>query len=128
MAVASGRIAAPAGFLDDPQPFLAARWVAPSYGMVDPGSDVAAAKAACEANLSTPYEEAAKYGADAEQILLARARFLARAAEIEREFGLEPGTLTKESPMRTETTSRQAAEDEQSPADIAEDETENADA
>jgi lambda family phage portal protein len=128
MAVASGRIAAPAGFLDDPQPFLAARWVAPSYGMVDPGSDVAAAKAACEANLSTPYEEAAKYGADAEQILLARARFLARAAEIEREFGLEPGTLTKESPERIESVSRQAAEDEQSPADIAEDETENADA
>jgi hypothetical protein len=67
-------------------------------------------KAACEANLSTPYEEAAKYGADAEQILLARARFLARAAEIEREFGLEPGTLTKESPERIESVSRQAAE------------------
>jgi hypothetical protein len=48
--------------------------------------------------------------------------------QLEREFGLEPGTLTKESPERIESVSRQAAEDEQSPADIAEDETENADA
>lgn len=123
MAVAAGRIEAPAGFLDDPTPFLAARWVAPSYGMVDPQSDVAAARASIDANLSTPYEEAAKYGADAEQILLSRARFLARAAEIEREYGLEAGVLTKASPQRTESTSITAepVEDETSAEDAAED-------
>jgi lambda family phage portal protein len=95
MEVRAGRLKAPSPkFLDDPTPFLTARWVAPSYGMVDPVTDVEASIASVGANLSTPYEEAARSGLDAEQVLRERARFLKRAAEIEAEFGLDKGTLT----------------------------------
>lgn len=94
MAVAAGRLRPPARWLDDPKPFLAAGWVAPGYGMVDPLTDVEASVAAVAANLSTPYVEAAQQGKDAEQILRDRARFLQRASEIEKEHGLPPGSLT----------------------------------
>jgi hypothetical protein len=50
---------------------------------------------AVEANLSTPYDEAARAGLDAEQILEARSKFFVRAREIEERDGHEPGTLTR---------------------------------
>jgi len=63
--------------------------------MVDPKTDVEASVAAVAANLSDPYEEAAKQGRDAEQTLEARARFLVKAKEIEERDGLEAGVLTR---------------------------------
>lgn len=95
--VASGRLTPPAGFLRDPRPFLRVRWVPPAYGWVDPVTEIEAASQSIEANLSTPYDEAARAGQDAEQVLLARARFLRFAAETEANYGLEPGSLTRKS-------------------------------
>lgn len=94
LAVEAGRLDPPAKFLDNPRAFLAVRWVAPSYGMVDPVTDVEGSVGAIAANLSTPYEEAARQGMDAESVLRDRARFLKAAAEIEAEFGLPDGALT----------------------------------
>ena len=94
MAVGSGRLRPPKQWLDNPAAFLACRWVSPGYGMVDPKTDAEASTLAVAANLSTPYDEAAKQGMDAEQVLRERARFLKRAREIELEHGLEPGVLT----------------------------------
>ena len=92
--VGAGRLKPPAQWLDRTEAFLAHRWVAPSYGMVDPKTDVEASVAAVAANLSDPYEEAAKQGRDAEQTLENRARFLVKAAEIEKRDGLKEGVLT----------------------------------
>lgn len=94
-AIAAGRLPAPQGFADDPDAWLRVRWVAPAYGWVDPTKEIEASQQAVAANLSTPYEEAARGGGEAEANLLARARFLARAAELEREYGLNPGSLTQ---------------------------------
>lgn len=94
MAVASGEIVPPAGWLDDPAPFLACNWVPPAYGMVDPKTDVETSVLRVDANLSTPYAEAAQQGQDAEHILRERARFLVRARELEQENNLPPGSLT----------------------------------
>lgn len=103
--VAAGRIRAPRGFLDRIDAFLECRWVAPTYGFVDPVTDVQGSRAAVENNLSTPQEEAARYGQDAERVLEERARFYARAAELERQYQLSPGTLTQEAPQRVESAS-----------------------
>lgn len=97
-AVADGRLRPPARFLDDPRPFLAVRWIPPGYGWVDPTKEVQAAQLAVEANLSTPYDEAMRSGRDAEEILEDRARFFARAMEIEEQYGLAPGTLSGRKP------------------------------
>jgi capsid protein len=95
-AVGAGRLRPPAQWLDRTAAFLSHRWVPPTYGMVDPKTDVEASVAAVAANLSDPYEEAAKQGRDAEQTLEARARFLVKAKEIEERDGLEAGVLTRE--------------------------------
>jgi lambda family phage portal protein len=91
--VASGDLQPPAQFLDDPRPFLQARWTHPPYGWVDPVSEVQASREAIWANLSTPYDEAGRSGLDAEEILAERAKFLRRGMELERENGLPPGSL-----------------------------------
>lgn len=93
MGIQAGRLTPPGRFLDDPTPFLACRWVEPSYGMVDPVTDVEGSVAAIAANLSTPYDEAARQGLDAEQVLRERARFAVAARRIEEENDLPPGTL-----------------------------------
>lgn len=92
--IALGRLPAPRQFVVNPQPFLAARWIAPSYGWVDPVKEIQASSEAIAANLSTPYDEAARAGSDAEQVLRDRARFLQLAGQIETEFGLDKGALT----------------------------------
>jgi len=104
-AVAAGRLPSPAGFLRNPQAFLAHRWIPPSYGWVDPTKEIDSARMAVEANLSSPYDEAARAGYDAEEVVVARARFLKFVAETEKEYGLEPGTLTRERAERVEASS-----------------------
>lgn len=93
MGVASGELRPPGRFLDDPKPFLAAIWVPPSYGMVDPKTDVEASTLAVASNLSTQWEEAAKQGGDAEHNLRERARFHRLQLDVEKEHDLPPGTL-----------------------------------
>jgi lambda family phage portal protein len=92
--VASGRLKAPPKFLDNPRAWLRVRWVAPSYGWVDPTKEIEASSMAVAANLSNPYDEAARSGVEAEANLEARARFLERAAELEIERGLPAGSLS----------------------------------
>lgn len=102
-AVGAGRLRPPAKlWFDNQRAFLAAEWVSPAYGMVDPETDVKGSMLAVDANLSDQWTEAQKHGLDAEQVLLRRARFHKRAREIELQYGLEPGTLTKSRPDRTE--------------------------
>jgi len=101
-AVAAGRLAKPRGFEDNVDAFLAHRWVPPSYGWVDPTKEIDSARMAIDANLSTPYDEAARAGHDAEEVVLARARFLRFVAEAEKAYGLAPGTLTRERAERVE--------------------------
>lgn len=102
MAIGSGRLRPPAAFAAKPKAFLRAQWVAPVFGMVDPETDVKGSVLSIDANLSDQWSEAAARGLDAEQVLRARARFYKLAAEIEKEHKLEPGTLTKDRPQRTE--------------------------
>jgi len=101
-AVAAGRLTPPASYLDDPTPFLRSAWVSPLYGMVDPESDVKGATAAIDANLSDQWTEAQRQGRNADDVLRQRARFYRLAADLERENGLAPGTLTQERPARSE--------------------------
>jgi lambda family phage portal protein len=122
MAVQAGRIKPPGAFLDTPEAFLAARWVSPSYGMVDPVTDVEGSVAAISANLSTPYEEAARQGLDAEQVLRERARFLVAQRDIESEFGLEPGALAPQSAAPRATTTGTDSPDAPGAADPSDDE------
>jgi lambda family phage portal protein len=93
-AVVSGVLPTPRGFLDNPRPFFRAAWQPPAWGWVDPVKEVEAAVMAIEGNLSTPQAEASRQGQDYESILMARARAKKREIEIEKQFGLPPGSLT----------------------------------
>lgn len=103
MEIGAGRLRAPAAFTRNEGAFLRAQWVAPVFGMVDPETDVKGSMLAVDANLSDQFTEAQQRGLDAEQVLRKRARFYKLAGEVEKEHGLEPGTLTKERPERFET-------------------------
>jgi lambda family phage portal protein len=91
--VSQGIITPPTAWIDDPRPFLQCNWIAPVFGMVDPQTDTATAVARVHANLSDPYHEAAAQGRNAEEVLRARAAFLAKQRDIEQEFGLPAGSL-----------------------------------
>lgn len=92
--IANGELVPPQQFVTNPEAFLCVRWVHPAYGWVDPVKEVEAASMAVDANLSTPYDEAQRAGLDAEQILEDKAKFFARARELETKYGLEKGELT----------------------------------
>lgn len=95
--VISGKLRMPRGFLQNPEPFLRARWQPPAWGWVDPVKEIEASRLAIESSLSTPQAEAARQGGDAEANLESRARFLSKARQVEKNYGLEPGELTKPS-------------------------------
>lgn len=136
MEVASGRLRPPACWRDNPMACLRADWVSPTFGMVDPEGDTKGANLQVDANLSDQFTEAQARGRDAEDVLRKRARFHRLALDVEKEHGLDPGTLTKERPERIETMQPnmpgkapgQAAppapggEDDEEPADGPEDE------
>ncbi|MCA8951621.1 MAG: phage portal protein [Planctomycetes bacterium] len=94
VAVANGRLSPPRQFFEDPRPFLAARWVPPAYGWVDPVKEITASQQAVEGNLSTPYDEASRAGLDAEAVVDAKARFLVYCRSVEEKNDLPPGSLT----------------------------------
>ena len=98
MAVGTGRITAPRGFVENPKPFLRALWVMPSFGMVDPESDAKASMLMIDANLSDPYTESEARGVDAIETLRRRAAFKRQQKEVEMEFGLEEGALDAPKP------------------------------
>lgn len=120
VAIASGRLTPPATFLDNERAFMRCRWVAPSYGMVDPVSDVEASVAAIAANLSTPFEEASRNGTDAVQVLRERARFAVLQRETEVEFGLPAGTLAATAPDEQVNPGAPAAKSESEDLDVDE--------
>lgn len=101
MKVGSGELKAPAKFLDKPAAFLRCVWVAPSYGMVDPMSDVQASVAEQKANLISPYDAAARNGQDAEHVVLERARFQKFVRKVESVAGLDKGELDTSAPGDT---------------------------
>lgn len=111
MAVGTGRIAAPPGFLENPKPFLRALWVMPSFGMVDPESDAKASTLMIDANLSDPYTESEARGIDAIETLRRRAAFKRAQREIEEEFGLAEGALDATKPPGTSTPGSMPTED-----------------
>lgn len=93
--IAAGRLKPPTNrYLDNLDAFLRVQWIPPAYGWVDPTKEIEASTMAVQANLSSPYHEAARSGLDAEQILQLRGTFLARAAEVEKQHGLAPGSLS----------------------------------
>lgn len=116
-AVATGRLRPPAAWLDNQRPFLACRWVSPTFGMVDPISDTEAAVARVAANLSDPFEEAAGMGRDAIEVLRARAQFEADRLRIEEEFGLAPGTLNTGAPVFKQTSEPAPAQSDTPPTE-----------
>ena len=92
--VQTGALVPPSEYLDNPEPWLAADWIPPAYGWVDPMKEIAAAKEAIDANLSTPWHEAGRAGLDPIEILERKAQFASQAARIEEEYNLVPGSLT----------------------------------
>lgn len=92
--VQTGTLTPPASYSDNPEPWLAVEWIPPAYGWVDPLKEIAAAKEAIDANLSTPWHEAGRAGLDPIEILERKAQFATQANRIEEEYGLKPGTLT----------------------------------
>ena len=93
--IVSGKIRMPRGFLQRPSLFLRAYWQPPAWGWVDPTKEIDASRLAIENSLSTPQAEAARQGGDAEANLEQRARFLKRAQQVEKAYGLQPGALTE---------------------------------
>jgi lambda family phage portal protein len=122
VAIASGRLTPPPGFDRNPEAWLQARWLSPTYGWVDPTKEIEASKEAVAANLSTPYDEAARSGLEAESNLEARARFLARAAELEREFNLPVGSLSGVAASTPDVSSDDSEDDDGEAVDDSDDE------
>lgn len=65
--VLAGRLDLP-GFFADPEPYLAARWIAPGWGWVDPVKEVQAEILAIEAGLKSRTEAVAARGVDREAL------------------------------------------------------------
>lgn len=115
MGIATGNLPTPPGFLKNPRPFLAVRWVPPAYGWIDPAVEIAASRDAVAGNVSTPYDEAARAGLDAEQVVIAKARFLAFCRKAEQQFDLPEGALTSDPTKPSATPPPAAAPAEPSP-------------
>jgi len=92
--VQTGAITPPRTYMDNPDVWLSARWIPPAMGWVDPHKEIAAAKEAIEANLSTPWHEAGRAGLDPIEVLERKADYFNQAAEIEKKRNLMPGSLT----------------------------------
>lgn len=103
-AVARGRIKLPAGspsFEEAKTAWTRARWRMPGRGWVDPLKEAQAAGERMLLGISTLDREAAEQGADWEELLVQRAREMARAAELEKQNGLAPGSLLGGGTSRT---------------------------
>jgi lambda family phage portal protein len=79
--------------LGNMQAFLAARWIRPAWGWVDPTKEIEASALAVDSNLSTPQGEAARSGLDLEEIYEAKADAVVLRREIERRKGIPEGSL-----------------------------------
>lgn len=101
--VINGKLKMPRGFMQRPSLFLRAYWQPPAWGWVDPVKEIESSRMAIENSLSTPQAEAARQGGDAESNLELRARFLKKAYETEKAYGLDKGELTRERSERIET-------------------------
>jgi lambda family phage portal protein len=116
-AVNSGRLVPPSPrWVDNDRPFLACRWVAPAYGIVDPVADAAGSDAAIAANISTPQIEASRQGLHWLEVLRERGAFLREAAKIEQEMGLKGGALTRK-PNEPSPPADGGADDDDDPPD-----------
>lgn len=116
--VVSGELPLPPLWDSDRDAYFEALWVPPTWGYVDPAVEIEASRSAVEANVSTPQIEAARNGQDVEQVLRSKARFLQLAREIEDEFELEEGELTRERAERIESVQTEKAAGDETQKDV----------
>jgi len=81
----------PTAFKDDPWPWFAHKWVAPGWGWIDPVKEIAAARNAIEANLSTYEIEIGAQGGDWYDVFCQREREKRVAEDKEIVPGPAPG-------------------------------------
>lgn len=72
------------------QAFLAARWIRPAWGWVDPVKEIEASTKAVDANVSTRQIEAARSGLDLEEVIEANTDAEVLENEIRKRKGLAP--------------------------------------
>lgn len=95
-AIARGKVRVPRGcvpFAKARYAWSRARWLMPGRGWVDPVKEANAAVLRMGNGLSTLEREAAEQGLDWEEVLTQRAREQKRAAQLEAQFDLQPGSL-----------------------------------
>ena len=110
--IQTGALTPPPQYLDNPRAWLAVYWIPPAMGWVDPTKEIAAAEAAIEANLSTHWHEAGRAGLDPVEVLERKADYFKKAAQIEEQQGLQPGTLTGADVLQREGDADQGNPDE----------------
>ena len=91
--ISDGTLEMPREFRANPKPFLAVRWMPPAYGWVDPVKEIESSRLAVENRFSTHYDEAARLGLDAEDLLRKEGQYIVAGRNIEAELGLKPGAL-----------------------------------
>lgn len=82
-----------AAWVENPRAMLAARWIPPAWGWIDPTKEIEASTMAISAGLSTLADEAAGAGTDWRAIAEGRARELRHLIDLEDRFELPRGTL-----------------------------------
>ena len=93
-AIGMGLVDAP-DFYEYRYAYTRARWIWPGRGWVDPVKEADAAVIRMDAGLTTLEDECAEQGRDWEEGMDQRAAEIKRAMEIEKEYGLPEGSLSK---------------------------------
>ncbi|MBR1198836.1 phage portal protein [Bradyrhizobium sp. AUGA SZCCT0158] len=96
-AVNRGRIpdCKPADFYSRRLAWTQAKWIYAGRGWVDPLKEAQAAGTRMDNNLSSEEDEAAEQGRDARDIREQRAREMAHEFELEKQYGLPPGSMSR---------------------------------
>jgi lambda family phage portal protein len=85
----------PADFYSRRLAWTRAKWIYAGRGWVDPLKEAQAAGVRMDNNLSSGEDEAAEQGKDIRDVTEQRAREIAHEIELEKQYGLSPGTLSR---------------------------------
>lgn len=96
-AISMGLVEAP-GFYKFRYAYTRARWIWPGRGWVDPVKEADAAGIRIEKGVSHLEQECAEQGMDWEEVMEQRASEIKRATEMEKEYGLPEGSLSRITP------------------------------